>query len=75
MIERVQYYVDLILTLCGYDGVVADVSWSAIAVVVTAFFVVMYAFYKAVIYTLWPGETKESHIKRMVLGDRDGVSR
>jgi len=75
MTERVQYYIDLILTLCGYDGVVTDVSWIAIAVVVTALVVVMYAFYKAVIYTLWPGETKGSHIKRMVLGDRDGVSR
>lgn len=68
MFDEAAYYFKLFLTLCG-DIVSSDISISALLIVVFSAGVVIYAFYQAIIFTIWPGETSSAHIKRKVLED------
>jgi hypothetical protein len=68
MFEEATYYFKLFLTLCG-DIVSSDISMAALLIVVFSTGVVIYAFYQAIICTIWPGETSSAHIKRKVLED------
>lgn len=68
MIDKVIYYFDLFLTLCG-DIARSDISISALLIVLLAAGVVVYAFYRAIYCVIWPGETSQAHIKRIVLED------
>lgn len=68
MFDAAAYYFKLFLTLCG-DIVSSDISIPALLIVFFAAAVVVYAFYQAIICTIWPGETSSAHIKRKVLED------
>jgi len=65
MIDRVKYYVDLLISLCGFDG--SDdsliVGW---IVVVISTMIVIYAFYQAITKAIWPGEKDTNHIKYQI---------
>ena len=65
-----RYYVDLLASLCGFD-IPDKVSTFGILVVVFATLILVYAFYKAVALTIWPGESNPEHIKRRVLVDEE----
>ena len=70
MIERLHYYVELAITLCGFDGSEGNsvVGWIVIAIAVA---VVIYAFYKGALGMLGPSEIDEAHIKYRILNDED----
>lgn len=53
----------------GSPNTVLDIVLS-----IAALFIVIWAFYLAVRYTLRPGETSQNHIKRRVLDDTDEPS-
>ncbi|MCG8432900.1 MAG: hypothetical protein MJA83_02585 [Gammaproteobacteria bacterium] len=68
--ERVIYYFELLATLCGFDGR-SGYSIPGMIVVLLALVAVIYAFYRAIISTIWPGETARSHIKHRILSDEE----
>lgn len=72
MTDRLRYYIDLLAALCGFDSP-ETVSTFGILFVVFATIVLIYAFYRAVLLTLWPGERNADHIKWRVL-DEEGPS-
>ncbi|MEZ5492067.1 MAG: hypothetical protein R3F50_17415 [Gammaproteobacteria bacterium] len=76
MMERLYYYIDLAITLCGFDGSEGStvLGWVVIGI---ATVLVIYAFYKGALGMLDPGERDESHIKYRVLCDEsiDGYDR
>ena len=68
MIDKVIYYFELFLALCG-DIARTDISIFALLIVLLAAGMVVYAFYRAIYCSIWPGETSQTHIKRIVLED------
>ena len=70
MTERLRYYVDLLATLCGFDSP-EQVSAFGVLIVILATAVLIYACYRAVLLTVWPGERGTDHIKRRVLDDEE----
>lgn len=70
MTERIRYYVDLLAALCGFDSP-QEVSAFGIAMVALAAATLIYACYRALTLTLWPGERGADHIKRRVLDDEE----
>ncbi|HNP37629.1 MAG TPA: hypothetical protein PKK10_17410 [Woeseiaceae bacterium] len=50
-------------------------SFLDIVISIGALIVVLWAFYLAIRYTFWPGETSPDHIKRRILDDNDEQSR
>jgi hypothetical protein len=71
MKETIAYYFQVFLSLCG-ELFTGYTSIFELAIVLLAFLVVVYAFYKAITLSLWPGETSKNHIKRTVLEDDFG---
>ncbi len=70
MIERLRYYADLLVTLCGFDSP-EQVSLFGVVIVVLASALLIYACYRALLLTVWPGEQETRHIKRRVLEDEE----
>ena len=70
MMERLRYYVDLLAALCGFDSP-DRVSAFGVSIVMLAAAALIYACYRAVLLTLWPGEQGTDHIKRRVLDDEE----
>lgn len=68
--DKLHYYVDLLATLCGFDSP-ETISTFGIVFVLLAAVVLIYAFYRAVFLTIWPGENNRHHIKWRVLDDED----
>lgn len=68
MTDRLSYWFDLLLTACGLDGA-GDFSAFGILTVLGAAAVLVYAAYRALTATLWPGETDPYHIKHRVIRD------
>ena len=68
--NTLRYYIDLLASLCGFD-IPAEVSTFGILVVIFASLILIYAFYKAVALTLWPGESNHNHIKYRVLVEEE----
>ncbi len=68
--DRVGYYMELLASACGFDAPDA-ITKSGLVVVLLATCVLIYAFYRAVYVTIWPGETNADHIKRRVLIEED----
>lgn len=66
--ERVRYYIDLLITLCGFDGSENNFFLGAAAVLLASL-IVIYAFYQCISKLLWPGENHSTHIKRRVLDE------
>ena len=68
MSERLRYYLELAITLCGFDGSEGSAvfGWG---VVITATALVIYAFYQGIVSMLDPGERDRGHIKYRVLTD------
>ncbi len=70
MTERLRYYVDLLAALCGFDSP-EKISLFGVVFVILATAALIYACYRAVLLTLWPGERNAEHIKRRVLNDEE----
>ncbi len=70
MTDRLRYYIDLLAALCGFDSP-QTVSAFGIVFVLLAAVVLIYAFYRALLLTLWPGEQDSQHIKWRVLEDEE----
>ena len=68
--DRVNYYFDLLASVCGFDSPDA-ITKSGLVVVIVATFVLIYAFYRAILLTIYPGETNADHIKRYILIEED----
>jgi len=70
MLDKILYYLDLLATLCGFDGSNNNTlfGWFVITV---ATVVVIYAFYQGITKMIWPGEAHRSHIKYSILNDSD----
>jgi|TARA_B110001452_G_scaffold196345_1_gene166351 hypothetical protein len=68
MIERVNYYIELAITLCGFDGSDGNdlLGWFVVG---TSTALVIYAFYAGLLYIIRPGEYDRTHIKYLVLDD------
>jgi len=66
--DRLQYWIDLLVTACGLDGA-GEYSLAGIVTVLTAAAVLVYAAYRALTATLWPGETDPDHIKHRFIRD------
>ena len=62
------YYLELMLSLCGFDSP-AIISIGDVIMVVIAALVLIYALYRAVVLTIWPGEYEPSHIKHAFLDE------
>ncbi len=68
--DRVSYYIELLASMCGFDNP-DTVTTFGLVVVIIATFILIYAFYRAIYVTIWPGETSVDHIKRRVLIEED----
>ncbi len=68
MIEKVSYYLDFFITLCGFDGN-DSTGYFAWLIVILATIVVIYAFYEGISKMLWPGETDQRHIKYQIFDE------
>lgn len=68
MWDRFQYYVDLVVTLCGFDGSEGSnyLGWFVVALSTA---IVIYAFYEAINKAIWPGEADQDHVKRQIFDD------
>ncbi len=70
MNATLRYIVDVIATLCGFDAPDA-LSLPGMGFVSLAALVLVYACYRAVLLTLWPGESDAGHAKHRVLRDEE----
>lgn len=70
MIDRIVYYIDLLIALCGFDGT-DEYTVFGWVVVSLSLALVIYVCYEAVSKTIWPGETDKNHIKYRILADND----
>ncbi len=68
--DTVRYYIELLATMCGFETP-DTITTFGLAVVLIAMFILIYAFYRAILVTIWPGETNANHIKRRVLNEED----
>ena len=70
MPERMQYYLELVIAACGFDGSDGNavLGWSVVAI---AAGLVIAAFYIWITRSLWPGEQASDHIKRRILMEDD----
>ncbi len=66
--EKLAYYIDLLITLCGFDGS-NDNTWFAWLMVILSALLVIYAFYFAITKAIWPEEDNKQHIKYQILDD------
>ena len=73
MPERMQYYLELVIEACGFDGSDGNaiLGWSVVAI---AAGLVIAAFYIWITRSLWPGEQGNDHIKRRILLEDGEVS-
>lgn len=73
MPERMQYYIELVIEACGFDGSDGNaiLGWSVVAI---AAGLVIAAFYIGITRSLWPGEQASDHIKRRILLEDGEVS-
>lgn len=73
MPERMQYYLELVIEACGFDGSDGNaiLGWSVVAI---AAGLVIAAFYIGITRSLWPGEQASDHIKRRILLEDGEVS-
>jgi len=68
--DSVNYYIELLATVCGFETP-DTIDTFGLAVVLLATLVLIYAFYRAILLTIWPGEISADHIKRRVLNEED----
>lgn len=73
MPQRMQYYLELVIEACGFDGSDGNaiLGWSVVAI---AAGLVIAAFYIGITRSLWPGERANDHIKRRILREDGEVS-
>ena len=67
-LERAEYYLNLLIALCGFDGTDDSVffGWSIVGI---SALIVIYAFYEAITKAIWPGETNKDHVKYQIFDD------
>ena len=68
MTDRLQYWIDLFVTACGLESA-GEYSVVGVVAVAAAAAVLVYAAYRALTATLWPGETDPDHIKHHFVRD------
>ncbi len=68
MIDRVNYYLDLLITLCGFNGN-DDSLYIGWTIVILSTGVVVFAFYQAITKAIWPGEIDLNHIKYQIYNE------
>ena len=68
MIESATYYLQLFLSVCGFEGNTPG-NIFALLLIITDLTIVIAAFYFAVSHIIWPGEENSSHIKYQILDD------
>ncbi len=68
--DSVNYYIELLASVCGFETP-DTIEMFGLVVVLLATFILIYAFYRAIFLTIWPGETSADHIKRRVLNEED----
>ena len=68
MINKLFYYIELFITLCGYDGTNGSSLFGFVVVVLSAA-IVIYSFYFAVSRSIWPDESDGYPIKHSILED------
>lgn len=71
MIEKLFYYIELFITLCGYDGTDGSSLFGAVVVIISSM-IVLYSFYFAASRTIWPKSTDGYPIKYSILEDMPG---
>ena len=73
MPQRMQYYIELVIEACGFDGSDGNaiLGWSVVAI---AAGLVIAAFYIGITRSLWPGEQASDHIKRRILLEDGEIS-
>jgi hypothetical protein len=64
--EFMNSYINRFLELCGLENVTLY-QLPGLIVIFIAILIVIYAFYSAVVSTLWPGEVSQNHIKYRIL--------
>lgn len=70
MSNSIRYVVDVIATLCGLDSP-DELSVPGLCGVLLAAVILVYACFRAVLLTAWPGENDTHHVKNRVLRDED----
>lgn len=73
MPERMQYYIELVIEACGFDGSDGNAILGGSVVAIAAGLVIA-AFYLWITRSLWPGEQANDHIKRRILLEDGEVS-
>ena len=68
--ERLNYYLEMLANICGFSSP-DSISALGLIVVAMASCVLVYAVYRAIFITIWPGETSANHIKRRILIEED----
>jgi len=68
MIDRINYYIELAITLCGFDGSAGNASLGWV-VVGTSTVLVIYAFYAGLLHMIRPAEHDQTHIKYLILDE------
>ena len=66
--DTLRYWMEVVLALCGID---ASASVPGIVAVLSAFVVLVFAAWRAVACSFWPGETDARHIKYRILADEE----
>lgn len=68
VLTRIQYYIELAITLCGFDGSGGNqfVGWTVIAL---SSALVIYTFYVGILRMIDPAEHDGNHIKHRILFD------
>lgn len=73
MIDKLLYYIELFITLCGFDGNKGSGYLGFTAVIISAA-IVIYSLYFAVSRTLWPDPDDGYPAKYNILDDKPGAS-
>ena len=68
LLEQLRHWLDVVATACGLDSA-SDASVAGLAAVALAGATLVFAAYRAVTATLWPGETDPRHVKHRMLRD------
>jgi hypothetical protein len=70
MMERAAYYIDLLISLCGFNGS-DDSVYFGWCVVLLSTGIVIFAFYEGINKMIWPGEKDRAHTKYRIFDESE----
>ena len=70
MSDLIRYYIDMLATLCGFDAP-ATLEIPGFTIVLLAAAVLVYACFRAILLSAWPGEHDAGHVKCRILHDEE----